>query len=205
MIFLAQSFPDPPLTEQWLFVNPWPGIIVLIVVAALLRLIAQRAGKTQLNWGVPAALLLAGGLYALTALVDTQREQVDNAMRTLLQATIEKDLAALSTLISDDATISDADGNPWGRVGPLRDELDTALTNFTIESHRVNDLRVQPTGERGAQVLLDLRTTFAASGFPNATRWVFTWERVGDGKAWRVTDARWLKWQGRKPPGPAWR
>ncbi len=205
MWFLAQSFPDPPLLEQWLFINPWPGVIVLVAVAAVLRLMAQRSAKPRLNIAAVTALALALALYLTTALVTTPREQVDRAMRSLLRATAEADFASITAMIDPSASITDPDGNTaWG-TRSLHDELPAALQRFPIDFHRVNDLRVAPRGDRRADVMLDLRTTFKSQGLPNATRWVFTWERAEGDAAWRVTEARWLQWQGQRPPGAVWR
>jgi len=198
-------FTDPPLWEQWLFVNPWPLMVVLIAVAVLLRVAAVRCGRPRLRLAGYAAAGLALGVYASTALVTTQREQADRATRALLQATVDADVAAITRAIAPDAALTDADGDPMAAIGPLRGEVATAISRYPIEFHRINDLVALPDGPNRTLVRLDLRTTFRQNSVPNATIWVFTWQRSGPGAAWQLVEARWLQWQNQRPPGAVWR
>lgn len=180
-------------------------MVTLIAVAIVVRLAAVRMGRPKLRFAAYASVLAALGVYGSTELVATQREQANQATRALLQATVDADPGAVTQTIAPQATLSDANGNVMASIGSLSDEVAAAIARYPIASHRINDIVATPQGDRRTLVRLDLRTTFSQNSVPNATVWVFTWERTDAQAPWRLTDARWLQWQNQRPPGAVWR
>ncbi len=180
--------------------NPWPIVIVLIGVAAVLRVVGRRNDKRGLSLAALIALLAAVGVYVLATLVDTPREQVTAATHALLDATVAKDAAAIDRLLDPRVVLADERGNVRLTIGELRPGLDRTLERFDLASQRAKNLLVDTQTPDAATAHLDLRTGFTDNAFPPShTRWQLDWRRDADGR-WRLTEVRWLEWMGQTPP-----
>ena len=103
-MLLAATLKDPPILTRMLFEDPWPIIVALVIVWAILRIAGRRIEDKRLvasSWGV---LALIAGVMAVSILVVTPREKLVAAMDRLLLAVEEGDVAGFHAIVPEDAT-----------------------------------------------------------------------------------------------------
>lgn len=191
----------PPLWQAWLFENPWPLVVALLAAAVVLRVVSTRREtpwRGRLGWAALGAVLLAGGVYLSTAIVETDRERLIDRTRQLVAATAPIDAGALDGLIARGAVVAGPDGSPWVVYDDIRDELEAAVQRHGGFDHAIRGLAAEAVNKARGRSLLSLSTTTGDLGVPIRTRWLITWRREGDGR-WRVMEIRWLEFRGRPP------
>ncbi len=122
------------LVESLLFERPWPIVVALVVVWALMRLVGVRLlteeraalGKRlrTASWGM---LLIAAALLGVAWYVQTPCEQVRASMRQLLAAVEAEDWDAFDRLTAEDATAR------YLGVEFTRAAMDRQLQGLTVE------------------------------------------------------------------------
>jgi hypothetical protein len=187
--------PSPPVWQSLLLEQPWPLAVLLLVVGVVLRSVGRRTGRRGLRRAALVSVLLAAGVVALAYFVETGREAVRRHTLGLVDAVEPLDADRVSALLADDVRVT----GPRGRVlvdsGDVRRRLQSANRRYSVASHRVRDLDVWAAGDEG-RAMLALYSQINET--PALTRWGLWWEKQ-DG-AWRVTEIRWLSYQGREPP-----
>lgn len=197
----------PPLWQEWLFENPWPLVIVLIVLAVVLRLMATRSRRPRgyrFNYAALGALLAALGVYLLTVFVETDRERLVDRTRQLVAATAPLDTAAIDALIARGAVVTGPAGETWVLYDDIRPELERAVGRHGIARHALRSLAADVVSSVRGRSLLSLSTTTDDLGLPIRTQWLITWRKEGDG-TWRVIELQWLEFQGQPPRNLMWR
>lgn len=195
----------PPMWQSLLLENPWPIVIALVAVAAILRVAGSRQRKPAMSYAALASLVAAVGVYLLAAFVITGREAIIQRTEALVAATAPLDAAALDDLIARGAFVSGPDGRPWVEYDAIRPELEHVLQRFRPSEQTIRSLGAEAQATRGRSVI-DLRTSLPNSGYglPVATVWGLEWRKEGDGQ-WRVAEIRWLEFMNREPSNRMWR
>ena len=90
--YVPPALPAPPRLAHYLFENPWPLAIFLLVVAVLLLFIGTSRGRAREGALLAGAFAgIAAACIAVSFLVTTERERLRVAMRGLIAATATAD------------------------------------------------------------------------------------------------------------------
>ena len=181
--------------EVVLYEKPWPIVIGLVVVWALMRLVGVRVlgGEREAlgrrlrvaSWGV---LVVAALVYALAWYVQTPRERLVLTMHALLGAVEQEDWAAFDRLTADDAT------GQYLRQAYTRAQIDETLQAISIEDITLlSGVVAEGSAQRGwiTTVRLRVRAEGAWEGLEGLAGldiavWAITWEELEDGR-WVAT------------------
>ena len=90
---------SPPLFDVLFLESPWAVMIVCLVAALILFMSGQRRQKTGLLIAGLVVVAIAGGVYALSQMVTTDREQIMINTRSLVDATAPLDANTLNRLV----------------------------------------------------------------------------------------------------------
>ncbi|MEM9415867.1 MAG: nuclear transport factor 2 family protein [Planctomycetota bacterium] len=173
-----------------LFESPWPIVVGLVVLWALMRLIGGRltgereALGQRLRKASWAVLLVAAGVYGLAWYVQTPAERLEITMRQLLAAVEEEDWATFDTLVADDATGSYM-GMEFTRAridATLRDTVE--IEDITLLSSHI-EYRPQ-TKEGDTAVHLRVQGEFTGILGIELSLWGIHWRELPDGR-WVAT------------------
>jgi hypothetical protein len=187
--------PGPPLIEQALLEQPWyiAGTLTLAGIVVFLALNQRGRSRAGVLWAgglmVSAAAILVIGL-----LVKTEREQMAEATRSLVDATARSDMRALDAWLGPDATLFSefrAEGLSVPRSGldkaGILKAAPEALARWPLKDYRVEDLQAQSLGPGLGRTQVSVRVVPEAMPLPHTSWWRVGWRRSPDG-AWRVTE-----------------
>ncbi|MFI4860527.1 MAG: hypothetical protein ACIAXF_07605 [Phycisphaerales bacterium JB063] len=172
-----------------LFESPWPIVVGLVVVWALMRLVGARLtgdrealGKRmrRASWGL---LVVAAGVYGLAWYVQTPAERLEISMRQLLLAVEQEDWATFDKLVADDAT-----GEYLG-LDFTRAQIDSQLAAAQIEDITLLSSVVAYDPDRregGTAVHLRIEGGFGGMLGMDLSSWAIHWEEQPDGR-WVAT------------------
>lgn len=194
-MLVGMDIPAPPLWQNLLFEQPWPLAVLLLVVGVVLRTVGRRTGRRGLRRAALVSVLLAAGGVALAYFVETGREAVRRHTLGLVDAVEPLDADRVSALLADNVRVTGPRGRVMVESGEVRRRLASANRRYSVASHRVRALDVWAAGDEG-RAMLALYSQINAS--PSLTRWGLRWEKQGG--TWRITEIRWLSYQGREPP-----
>jgi len=176
--------PEPAFWSYLLLESPWPVIVALVGVWAVLRVIGARRRNMRLRVAAIGALGLAAGLALLAYGVTTDREHVLDRTRALIEATQPMSPATLDGFIRPSATIAVDDGPTLMAYEQARPALERiAVATQAIQQTRAG---LADPGQAVSEVSLMTRLERPPSVQPVPSRWRFHWRRGGDG-AWRVS------------------
>ncbi len=191
---------SPSLFDVLLFESPWAVMIVCLVAALILFMSGQRRQKTGLLIAGFVAVAIAGGVYLLSNLVTTDREQLMTNTRNLVQATAPLDSAVLNRLVDLNAVVTGPNGGVWVNAGDVLPRLNSVANRRAIASQSIRYLdAIAHEGNWGESVVTVHTEAGTGSGQVN-TGWRLRWERNGDDGAWRVVDIRWMRFNGVETP-----
>ncbi|MFG0246956.1 MAG: hypothetical protein ACF8MF_12985 [Phycisphaerales bacterium JB052] len=193
--------PEPGPFEHWVLEQPILPAAVLLLVA-LATLIALRHSKHFKRIGIPAALLaiLCGiGIYLLGSLTITDREQLRQRSRNLVQSVAESDRTTLRAMLDDDAQLSSVFASAQGA-----DRIVTLATTRNTGVVRSADVGEVNAGIFGPQVATtQIRVRTQGDMFPTLSWWRVDWTRPSEtSDDWVVTHIEPIWVQGYANPGP---
>jgi len=161
----------------WITENPWPLMLLLGGVAAVMLILGQSRGRSI----ALACVALAVGLYFLESAIETPGEQVEQSLQDLLQGFISEDLAGINRHIADEAA-------------ELKETAKQGLELVQVhDGFHLKDVVVS-VGEDGQSAEAELRANGsltvrqANTPYHAATRWRTKWKREGD--IWKLTEVR---------------
>ena len=195
---------DPPVLQSLFLESPWPVVITLMGVAAVLWVLATRRRERRLTIAAAVVVVMAVGAYALAAAVKTDREHLLDRTRQIVAATAPLDLLLMDGLIEPGASLSGDDGAVWMRYDQVRTELEGIVQRFGIERQQVRSLAAEVRDGGGARTLFELRTTLGQGIGPRSSVWQLIWAKDAE-EQWRVQGIQWLKFEGQPPMYPMWR
>lgn len=193
--------PEPGPFEHWVLEQPiLPAAILLLV--ALATLFALRHTKHFKRIGIPAALLaiLCGiGIYLLGSLTITDREQLRQRSRDLVQSVAESDQTTLRAMLDDDAQLSSMFASAQGADRIVT--LATTRNSGVVRSADVGEVNAGIFGPQVATTQIRVRTQ--GDMFPTLSWWRVDWTRPSEtSDAWVVTHIEPIWVQGYANPGP---
>ncbi|MFG0300188.1 MAG: hypothetical protein ACF8K1_11370 [Phycisphaerales bacterium JB047] len=193
--------PEPGPFEHWVLEQPILPAAVLLLVA-LTTLFALRHSKHFKRIGIPAALLaiLCGiGIYLLGSLTITDREQLRQSSRNLVQSVAESDRTTLRAMLDDDAQLSSVFASAQGA-----DRIVTLATTRNTGVVRSADVGEVNAGIFGPQVATtQIRVRTQGDMFPTLSWWRVDWTRPSEtSDDWVVTHIEPIWVQGYANPGP---
>lgn len=189
---------DPPFLEHYLFENPWPGCIALVVVA-LAIVFTQRGGLSRKMMIITSSILVAaGGLYLTAMLVMTEREELVQVMKEFARRAEEDNIESLRPMFDSNAVLTDENGKVIITAGLLFSALESTVQGHGLTRHAINDAKAEMRSKNTAQTWIRVSTKVAADGGSHPTEWLIQWRR--DKNQWKVTEMRWLTYRGMSPP-----
>jgi len=185
--------PAAPLIERVWLANPWPIVILLIVLAAATFVVLNARGRAVRGLAIAAAFLLAAvGAYVTSMLVETDREAISSATRELVRATAAADRAALGELLSDDLSMRVT------RVPRSADKSETIALierlvagQYGVSGATVLECQATLDGPRLGRTHVRVRTTSQVGVLPSW--WRIDWV-LEDDRSWRARriEALWI-------------
>ena len=182
--------PEPPAVDwvtRFLFENPYPLGVALLIVAAAMAWRGMREGQANV---LKTALVLAplGGAVLLTgALVTTSGEHAKRTTRDLVDAAVASNVSAAMKCLASDATLSF--GSPKNLsfdVISIQQRLQRVLPRYQVKSNRITMLKAYSESRDAAVVHLRCWTEIEQAYGPMLSSWALRVERQGDG-TWEVT------------------
>ena len=183
---LGDDWPNPPMWENLLLENPWPLGGVALAAGVALFVVGGRQGRGSLQLASLGCVALAGGIFALTHFVVTDRERLQQKSRDIVDAFAEPfDAELLQSRVTDDVTLFD-----W-RVGHLVDVAERASGTARVTRYHVRPVRVEQDGPHhartGISVIGRMRHRAGESAFNIQA--IFHWRRTPEGQ-WRLYRVR---------------
>lgn len=178
--------PDPPWLEHALLESPWLLVGGLVSSGVVVLVLLNRAGRARTGVLIALGTILVGAaLAALSAAVQTAREDLAARTRALVEVALRNDQAALELVLGA--------GMVFDVLGDVaRNGKDAAMglvaryvPLYPLRSSAVTDLRAVEDGPDTGRSQFQLVVVPEATRFPHASWWTITWRRGGDG-AWRV-------------------
>lgn len=194
------------LLSQLLLENPWPlgGVMILCGVVLWVSALNRREKKLAIIAG--SLWVMAAVVFGLASAVTTQREQVFNHTRQLLDAaTNPVDMATIRRLLSPNAELRGPHDELWVTFDELLPEVEGALTRWPVRRIVIRENTIDVTGNQ-AQVDLRISTRSRDDNFPAGTgsQWRLLWRRDASGQ-WQVETIRWFELLGQPPSEGMWR
>lgn len=195
--------PDPPnvsIITRYLFDNPWPLSVVLIVLAVAFALGWRSVRKRELLVFAAVAAALAVGVFLIERWVTTSGEEAETVVRDLVTFAEQGNVAAGAALFADDATMSLVDPrNPGVGVDEIRNRLNMVAGRYAISANAVTSLKTHSEESNRGVVHLRVRTEFEAGyGYPVLSAWVIAVERQPD-DTWKITQITFVEFNGQSP------
>jgi hypothetical protein len=195
---LPQVNPPPPLPpgpflERVLFEQPFGLVTGLALAAVVAFVILNRRGQARAGLISGATLaLLAAGAYLLSAIVETPREQIARAARSLVDATAAADTRAIAPMLAPDARLVSRfriPGEPIGEAGLDKEGIIAAVEHalgrsHPLKDHSVKEVQSQIDGPASGRTQVKVWVQLEM-GVPNTSWWLIRWRR--DGEQWRAT------------------
>ena len=160
---------------SWITENPWPLILILGGVAAVMLILGDSKGRS-IALGCAAA---AVGLYFLEAAIETPGERVEQSLQTMLQGFIDEDLESINSQIADEAPGLKETARQG--LGLVEVHDDFHMKDIVVT---VSDDGKSAEAELRANGSLTVRQ--ANTPYHAATRWKTKWKLAGD--SWKLSE-----------------
>lgn len=192
-----QSFFEPtpptPLTESfglehYTLESPLAMVLVLLALAGLCWVFVRPARRRAGTLGAVVLGLAAAGLGAAAHFIDTPREQVSDAVSSIVDAVARADTRRADALLAPNAAIYD-----FERSSPVsKDEILSRISSdfapgarYELDDHAVLALQASFPSPDAATTQVKVRVSSKAWGGP-----YFSWWRMDLARqegAWRIT------------------
>jgi hypothetical protein len=196
--------PEPPSVDLWtrsVLENPYPLGIGLLALGAVIFWLGLRDGRAdRMRIAVVPVLLGAATLVTGTVVV-TAGEHARTVVSRFVDAVVEEDLLAATTLLDADVRLHlSSPSNPGYRLGDIADGLSSLTARYDITENRITMLDSFTESAGHATVHLGCLTEVAGGYGPTPTTWVLQVELQPDG-AWTITRMTWVSVMGDPPRG----
>lgn len=199
------------ILQGLLFESPGPLAITCVLAGLVLAYCSVNRQKRSLLVTAMVLWAVAVAVFVLSAVVTTQRERVGDATLALIGATQQPmNIAGVTDRLRPDAVLLGPHGDVWLDASALPRTIESALTRWPVQSHRVRDSRIRVVKEQGqtlayVEVRLSTRTTNHDDlTLGNPTTWRLIWQLEPSGR-WRVKSIQWLEWMNQEPSQGMWR
>lgn len=166
---------------MWFTETPWPPIVILVTVAAVLAGLWTKNPRKSTLLGVVVLLIASLGVYVVERQIVTESERVEENVQSMVDAAVRGNVDEVVAFISPQE-----DG--------LRRMVKYGLEMVDVEDDaRVTDLSVQmTTGKTQAIARFRVNATIRIRSMQHEgrhpSRWEFIWRKSG--KDWKVTEMR---------------
>ena len=189
------------LITRYVLENPWPLMIILLLLAGGgIWFAIQRDDQKLLR--IPVACLIgAVAVYLTATFVTTSGEKVAAATRQFVQHAEEGRSSDMISMLASNATLHVGRAGSSGQ--PLEDlerELQTLDGQHRITSNRITQLDTASQGRDTILVTLSCFTSTESSYGSVPSSWLLEWTRTPDG-AWQIRRLTALRIAGRTPSG----
>ncbi len=196
---MIAELPAPPAIEHWALERPLPLVGALVLGGIIGCMLGVRRGQARTGvWVLAASIALAGGVLLLASMVTTQREQMGDETRRLIErAAASDDLAVEEILAGNVVLVSDGAMASFGKDDLLR--IVRGFHEFRISDwdQKLRGASLDGPGTGRTEVLVRARSEYAG-GMLVPSVWQLTWRRSGEG--WRVSRIECLSISGARPP-----
>lgn len=188
--------PGPPLLERYFLESPLVVVGALLIAAVAGFFILNARGKLGLGAVVAGAgVALAAGVWAMAALIVTERERLADRTRELIDATAIADTGAISPMLAERAEVIVPNLRSYETRGMILAAVEEYPgRQYPIESHSVAETRAVVDGPRTART--QVRVLHSGNAIPGASWWEIEWRRESPDEAWIVDAIRLLWLQG---------
>ncbi|MFK7758367.1 MAG: hypothetical protein AB8C13_00290 [Phycisphaerales bacterium] len=195
---LPEIEPSSPLTSA-MFESPLIAMVGLVLMGVLL-LLALRS-RAQIKAGLIAflcSLLLAGGLWVSSTLVETDRESVSNIARQLVDATATGDRSRLESIMIPSITVTASFASAQGRDKVV--DLAAKRVPPIVDSYTIPEIRADLPGPRVARTMIKIRAKSDSAPL-GSSWWMVNWQRSSpDSSDWLATSIQPVWIQGISSP-----
>lgn len=191
--------PQPAFFERLVFEHPAPGVAVLLLVALVTLVVMNRREQLRLGLLIAGALALAAaGLGAVGAMVQTDREWIDDGTRELVAAVAAGDAQAAAHTLAPDArlTLAGAGSFSMSRAELLRG-VEALRSEVGVKGYGLLDRTFSADGPNTGRSRVVVRVDLSDFG-PAFSSWEFGWRKEPTGE-WRVVRMECLSINGRAP------
>jgi len=169
------TLPKAPAYQVYLFESPWAGVAVGVVGGVILAEWFRRRAKGRAALvSLLVGLALAAGVWASTSLVETRRERVGRAARTLIAAAGMPDGPRLRVMLDPRVVVQTALGRGEG-ADQVADLAERHVPGFAITDLRVPEVRAALFGGDIAQTQVHVR--LKSDRVPQNSWWRIDWAR----------------------------
>lgn len=176
-----EHLPKGPALERWLYEQPVPTMVVLVVMGLIGAYTLRQAGKYKASpIPVIAGAVLAVGVWSLASAVETSRETIKQSTRAFVDAMTSEDYSSARALLDRDVLLSAA-----GSEYPIDVDSLASLSREIpkhIDAHNLRKISASLDGENVGRTRFDI--TISADGTPIPMGWEVGWHRVGG--EWRI-------------------
>lgn len=158
-----------------LFEEPMMGMVIVCMIGIMVLLVFRFRGK--LRWGIAALTLagiVAGGLFATSVMVTTDREVLSMRVKALVQAVATGDQSTMLSLMAEHVDVQTRFVGAKGRDRVV--SLAASRVPKLIESHSVPEVRTDLPGPRVGRTMVKVRVQ--GSMAPSSSWWMIFWERA---------------------------
>lgn len=185
--------PSPPPIAHFLLENPIPGVVLLILIAIVAFLVLNARGKVKPALLLAALLVtLAGVLFAVASVVQTDRETISARTRELVAVVAAVNRPGMEEILADGlvtrATRVPRDATKDQVIAIVESELGV---KYQASSHEFLDLQAAMYGPRVGRTQARVRVSSDYGGIPSW--WRIDWQLDDDGR-WRASriEALWI-------------
>lgn len=176
--------PSSPVVARYLFENPWPLVVVLVVACIGVLVAMNQRGRAKQGVAIAAGLALAAaGVWLTAKLVVTPREGLRKQTYRLIDAVIRVDAARAGQILEPEAVAYFREMPTGTAIMPW---ISTNLSGqYRVREWAVLEEQATIDGPNAARTQFHVRVTAEDYGLPYLG-WVrFNWRKDASG-AWRV-------------------
>ncbi|MCZ6836741.1 MAG: hypothetical protein O7G85_13270 [Planctomycetota bacterium] len=180
--------PDPPsvgLINRYVFENPWPLALILLIAGAVIMWSALVKGHLK---HLPGGVILGGLAIAIALLgvfIQTSGEHARLITRQFVKHVAAQDISSATLLLAPNASMAfDSPLNPGHDLSYIKAQLKRVEAALEINSNRITHLSgYVESQDRGVTHL----TCWTDAGYgPTRSQWVIEVSRQVDG-SWQIS------------------
>ena len=195
--------PDPPhvgLVTRYIFENPFPLGVGLVLLAVILAWLGMRDGRADRVRVASVPLLLGAAVLIAGFAVVTAGEHARSVTRKLVAAAVANDLTGAARLVAPDATVHFGSTRNIGLDrNAIFDGLARLADTYAIQDNTITMLRGYTQSRDAATVHLACWTSAGDYGGYTPSQWVLQVERQDDG-TWQASRITCISVSGQAPP-----
>lgn len=165
---------------ELLFDPPWylPAAIAALGIYLFIHGNRRQDAKIRAAGGV--VLLLAGALFFVGRVMETDREIAENRSRQLVNAVEQHDWTALRSLLDPKASVAVLNASIYSDRDAIVAGAQAATEQYGLKNIRITSLQSRQDGT-AITVDIDALSDQGLTGQPFPTSWQFEWQELSGG------------------------